>query len=351
MRPLHNRAIANLTRFHYYKSKHEQGRLAARWGYMKSQTVIINGTVYDKRTGMPLRAERGTHETEVHDARAVHAQPQHATTLNRKYVTKQPASSVTRQQNLIVGHRKAPTVRPDITRSASVARFERNQAAVAAMPKGRAINDFAPVAHPITQRVNQRTAPAKTVRVVKPSDVIKQESIAKATASMPKKSAKQHKEKRERSRMARAMSVASAACAVLILGGYVTYLNMPSLSTRVAATQAGINATYPQYQPSGYSLSGPVAYDTGTVSMKFAANAGPQSYTITQKKSGWDSAAVLDSYVSDRAKDSYTTSKLNGLTVYTFGTNAAWVNGGILYTITGDAPLSSEQVQSIVASL
>ncbi len=321
--------------------------------HMKSPTVVINGTVYDKRTGMPLRTERGLHTPVTHDARAVHAvTQQHATTLNRKYVAKRPEASTTRQASLIVGHRPAPVARPDVVRSASVTRFERNQAAVAAMPKGKAINDFGPAAHPVAQRVQQRTAtPVKTERVVKPSDVIKQEAIAKATATMPKKSAKQHKQRRERGRMAKAMSVASAALAILILGGYVTYLNMPSLSTRVAAAQAGINATYPQYQPNGYSLNGPVAYDTGTVSMKFAANAGPQSYTITQKKSGWDSAAVLDSYVSERAKDDYVTSKLNGLTVYTFGTNAAWVNGGILYTITGDAPLSNDQVQRIVTSL
>jgi hypothetical protein len=147
------------------------------------------------------------------------------------------------------------------------------------------------------------------------------------------------------------MSIASGSLAVMLIGAYFTYLSMPSLSTRVAAAQAGINAGYPSYRPTGYSLSGPVAFNQGTVSMKFAANAGPGSYTLQQARSGWDSSAVLSNYVEPKVGDQYTTTATNGLTIYTYGTSAAWVNCGILYTISGDAPLSSEQVQRIATSL
>ena len=85
--------------------------------------------------------------------------------------------------------------------------------------------------------------------------------------------------------------------------------------------------------------------------MKFAANGGPQNYTVTQTKSSWDSTAVLDNYVTPRAGVSYIPYTERGLTIYTYGNNAAWVNGGILYTIEGNAPLSSEQIRHIATSL
>lgn len=147
------------------------------------------------------------------------------------------------------------------------------------------------------------------------------------------------------------MSVGSATIALMLLGGYFTYLNMPNLSVRVAAAQAGVDASYPDYRPDGYSLAGAVGYTQGEVSMKFASNGGPQNFTLSQKKSSWDSSAVLDNYVKEKAGDNYITYSERGLTIYTFGSNAAWVNNGVLYTVNGDAPLSSDQIRRIATSM
>lgn len=166
----------------------------------------------------------------------------------------------------------------------------------------------------------------------------------------PSHSAKTEQVKHKK-RYPRILSVSSAGLALLLLGGYFTYINMPSLSTRVAAAQAGINATYPSYHPDGYSLSGAVAYNQGEVHMKFASNAGPQSFTVDQTKSSWDSSAVLENYVTKKVGENYITYNEHGLTIYTFGGDAAWVNGGILYTISGDAPLSGDQIRHIATSM
>jgi hypothetical protein len=144
--------------------------------------------------------------------------------------------------------------------------------------------------------------------------------------------------------------IAVATLAVLILGGYFAYMNMPSLSVRVAASRAGISASYPEYRPDGYSFSGPVAYAPGEVSLEFGSNTNDQSYTITQRASNWDSQAVLDNFVTQKS-DSYLTYSEQGLTIYTFENKAAWVNRGVFYTIDGDASLSSEQILRIAASL
>lgn len=85
--------------------------------------------------------------------------------------------------------------------------------------------------------------------------------------------------------------------------------------------------------------------------MKFAANGGPQNFTVSQTKSNWDSSTVLDRYIKEKAGDNYITYSERGLTIYTYDGNAAWVNGGIFYTITGDAPLSSDQIRRIATSM
>jgi len=177
--------------------------------------------------------------------------------------------------------------------------------------------------------------------------------VSEALHSAPshqKNAHKEHKPKNSR-KTSRILSIASASLALLLLGGYFTYLNMPNLSVRVAAAQAGIDASYPSYRPDGYSLNGPVAYDQGEVSMKFAANAGPQNFAITQTKTDWDSSALKENYVKAKWGENATQYTENGLTIYALDGDAAWVNNGILYTIDGDAPLSSSQIRGIATSM
>jgi hypothetical protein len=214
------------------------------------------------------------------------------------------------------------------------------------------MSDIGPRNHPSATAAHKKMAASTTPHnaTLKASHVIKNEAIKEALQKAPAKKDTPHTHPKKK-KWSRTFSVASASLAILLLGGYFTYLNMPSLSVRVAAAQAGVDASYPDYRPDGYGLSGPVAYTDGQVSMKFAANAGPQNYTIDQAKSGWDSSAVLDNYVKKKAGENYITYNERGLTIYTFDGNAAWVNGGILYTITGDAPLSSDQIRRIATSM
>lgn len=327
---------------------------------MKLSTVSINGTVYDKRTGKPLRKERGLDDPTRHSAHNVHMQLQHSTTLNRRYVhhgTSPVASphivyAPQRQRmaapNATTIHRTSVAARP--THNQSVAHFAKQRHHTTNTP----INDIGPARHASVQRAKSRIESNRpSERVIKPSQILKNEAIAEAMAkSEPKKSGRHRtKSTTHRNKFTRFMSIASASMAVLVLGAYFTYLNMPALSTRVAAAQAGINATYPGYMPSGYSLNGPVAYQQGSVAMKFAANAGPQNYTLSQTHSGWDSTALLDDYVSPQAGNNYITTTTGGLTIYSYNTTSVWVNNGILYTINGNSTLSDEQIQRIAASL
>jgi len=349
-----------------------------------NKKVSINGTIYDAETGKILRAERSADVQDAMSRRAVdiHARPQRSQTLQRRYVNKtksingikacvkptahttpstapRVAPRITTQPQVqprptIQKHRavkRTPqAITPRVTHfaKATPARVQTQASAQQATP------DIAPMRHAMVQAVEQKRQAnaAEQARVVLPSHVIKQQAIESATKQMkPRSERKEIKQPKKYSKFRQFVSTASVALAVMLLGAYFTYLNMPALSTRVAAAQAGINATYPGYQPAGYTLNGPVAYDKGSVTMKFASNGSNEAFTLAQTKSNWDSSAVLENYVKPAAGRKYSTATINGLTIYTYNSNAAWVNGGILYTVQGSAQLAPDQIERLAASL
>lgn len=319
----------------------------------QKQTVTINGRQYDPVTGLAVIGDVASSTSqaapEIHSVkehrRLAHASGLHAVTQKSQTLRRNTLKRPQKQAVIHEIQKKKPAVAPShIEKSAHVHKFTpRINAQGAHKPR---MIDIAPARHPHVVKVEAVRAAKAEPTPTKPAQIIKQEAIQNAVANTTKNTELPKK----RFRHPRVLSIVSASFALILLGGYLTYLNMPSLSVRVAAAAAGINASYPDYHPDGYSLNGPVAYNQGQVSMQFAANAGPQNFTIHQTKSSWDSAAVLDNYVSPKAGSSYITYSERGLTIYTFNGNAAWVNGGILYTIEGDAPLSSEQIRHIATS-
>lgn len=313
---------------------------------MGQKIVTINGRNYDAHTGMPISgaAEPQAATPKAIPARAhtphshLHQTAQKSHTLNRRIVKKEISPA-------------KPTHHP-VKKSPLVTKFAAHPSGFTHHLAPAKAADISPARqHPMVAKATHQIQQQKAAVSLKPSQVIKQEAIKNALEKAPAKHEKNDIKPKQRSKFARFSSVASASLAFLLLAGYFTYLNMPNLSVRVAAAQAGIDASYPEYKPDGYSLNGPIAYNQGQVSMKFAANAGPQSYAVDQAKSSWDSSAVLDNYVKKKVGENYIIYNERGLTIYTFDGNAAWVNGGILYTISGDAPLSSDQIRRIATSM
>ncbi len=144
---------------------------------------------------------------------------------------------------------------------------------------------------------------------------------------------------------------ASLAAIALVLLGYLVSVNMPDISVRVAAMQTGIEKVYPGYVPASYRLDGLVKEENGRITMAFK-NDQNQKFTIIEEKSSWDSAAVLSSYVIKTWGQNYSVTKGQGLTIYISGSNAAWVNGGVFYSIISDGDvLSSADLHDIAVSL
>jgi hypothetical protein len=235
----------------------------------------------------------------------------------------------------------------DIARSRSISRFAPHPV-VATKPQ-QTIIDTPPAHHPLLARAHQKQVVKEVASkpTAPTSKQIKDHEIAKALATPTAKPVRTRFTRRH----PKLITIIGLSIVVAVTVAYVVYLNMPALSVRVAATQAGINATYPQYQPDGYSLDGPVTFTDGAVSIHFAANTGSTKFVVTQTKSSWDSTAVLDNVVKKATGNNYITSQERGLTIFSYGGNAAWVNAGILYTIQGDAPLSGDQIRRIATSL
>lgn len=361
------------------------------------KTVTVNGRRYDAVTGLPIdevqvtnadktpikapkpapapkaapKTERGTTKSEV-----VHSTAQRSQTLHRR-ATKKPAVP-----NKPITKRSAPGRHMDIAKSANVSRFAQHPetkpvvaaqvqpAKTSAKPAPKATPKPAPkpVAkpapkpapkpdkpaqpHPVAQRALVRTQAKKAAVVASTKPItakdVKDAEISKALAA-PKPKAP--KEKKRNNKTLRRTLIISGVVLAFIIILLAVWKFVPTLSVSVAAAQAGIEATYPEYTPDGYSLSQPVIFSDGQVTLKFASNSNDNYYTVDQVRSSWDSSAVLDNVVTPAAGADYTTTKERGLTIYTYDSNAAWVNGGILYQIDSKAPLSGDQIRKIATSL
>jgi hypothetical protein len=160
-------------------------------------------------------------------------------------------------------------------------------------------------------------------------------------------STKVHSKKRQHAGFAALM------IAVLVLAGFVAYINAPALSMSVASARAGFHATVPGYLPPGFSAQ-KLTYVTDSVSTQYKSNTDNRNFIIVQKSSDWDSNALLSNFVtvSNLSYQTYQTSETNGRTVYVYGDgNATWVDGGIWYTVMSNGSLPTRQLIDIAAGL
>lgn len=195
----------------------------------------------------------------------------------------------------------------------------------------------------------------QTQQVHMSAQEMKERAISDAlrkVSSMDKNEARQQQAQKkgffQKSHFAVALSFAVVSVALL---GYLVYLNLPDLSVRVAAMNSGIENAYPSYVPMNYRLQGLAKEDNGTITMTFSRNDG-NKFTMIEKKSSWDSSALLNNFVKDNWGENYTVAKGQGLTIYISGSNAVWVNGGVMYQIeAGENVLSTDDLHDIAISL
>lgn len=148
------------------------------------------------------------------------------------------------------------------------------------------------------------------------------------------------------------LSIGAAALAVFIMGGYIWINNYNNLSIRTANQRAGIVASLPSYTPSNYKLNGPISYGTGFVSFNLKnTKESDKSIAVIQRKSDWNSASLLELYVSPKTKD-YVAVESQGLKIYLYGDGqATWVNRGLQYVVQANSGLNRDQIVKMAESL
>jgi hypothetical protein len=355
-----------------------------------NKTITINGRAYDAVTGLPIservydqvsRVNNGKPTSKVAPAAVKAAAKEDAKEEKQKHVVERDSataatavhSQTQRSATLVRRASKkpaAPAKRPttgrhmDMARSTKISRFAPHPVtaaptttakAAAVKPVGKPVVADVPdkpaKMHPVAKKAVARVEAAKPV-ATKPatSKEVKDAAIANALTT-PKVKAAKNKKVLKKSH--KGILITLAVFIVIATSVYAVYRFVPAVSVSIAASQAGVDASYPEFVPDGYSLDHPVTYSDGQVELKFKQNGNKENnYTISQTRSSWDSSAVLDNVVRPAAGDNYITTKERGLTVYSYGNNAAWVNGGVLYVIaSSSAPLSGEQIRHIATSL
>lgn len=148
----------------------------------------------------------------------------------------------------------------------------------------------------------------------------------------------------------RAVSVTASLTAMILIAGFIAYQNVPNLAMRVATTRSGVHGKLPDYTPAGFSISGPIEYRSGQITVNFKSNTDDRQFKITQESSDWNSDTLIASLKNDGQQP--LSVRKQGKTIYIYDTdNAAWVSGGTKYQIEGSADLNSDQLLRLATSL
>ena len=198
------------------------------------------------------------------------------------------------------------------------------------------------------------TARKLTAKELKDQAIKRALASAEQTTTENKKAAKKIR-KSEAGKLhfgfGRVMLALSCAAAAVFAIVYFVNLNMPDISLRVAAMQTGIEASYPNYIPRDFSLSD-ITSEEGRVTLNFRNASTGDAFSLVEEQSSWDSNALLTNYVKDAYGENYTTIREQGLTMYVSGSDACWVNGGVVYKLkTTSGSLTKKQIKSIATSL
>lgn len=341
--------------------------------------IIVNGRQYYEATGLPVEDSPATHIRENESSANIHQGVQKSQTLNRRFV-KQPKSRTVEQIQQIQQFKRkhdyeeakkraeemnATAARLRVASAPKITRFNPGEGSanrvvtpIKRAPETKpALQEAQPTPHPIQQKIETAKNMESTEKRIPTPKELKINAINQALERAQAEQRAQTKaQKKTRGLNKRAFwqtkkiaGITASFVVAFLSMGYLAYINLPSISTKVAAAQAGIDAALPAYSPSGYELDGLAAFDGKSVNINYKKDG--YNFTLKQAQSSWDSVALLNNYINDEWAGEYLTTQEKGLTIYTNKGKAAWVNNGIVYTISGDSNLSNEQIRKIATSL
>lgn len=153
----------------------------------------------------------------------------------------------------------------------------------------------------------------------------------------------------QKSGPARPTAVVMTVVGLALLGVFLWQVNANDINVKIASLRSGLSASVPGFVPGGWGKAQSLKSGDGNVSYELEKDG--KTLKVEQQKSDWDSQAVLEQYVLKHATD-YLALQSQGLTIYVFGNNqAAWVNQGTLYTLSGDHGIDQDDIIRMATSL
>lgn len=305
------------------------------------------------------------------DIKPTHRKPQKAQTLLRGVVKKPQKVSPQVHSTSTIAHsnvERSATGRGLLLKRSPDSRLARAKLTAKSMSirkfgvgatnkKPRLSGDLTVEAAPSASHTVPQVAPVITKPVLSTNNQkehVFNHSIAQATHHNDPKVKKEKFTKRFASRARispRLLGAGAAICAVLVLGSFFAYQNIPAVAMRVAASKAGFAGHMPSNAPAGFSFQGPVKYSKGNIALTYSSNSDDRSFVISQKPTDWTSESLLANHIL-ATKTRYQTYHDKGLTVFIYNDgNATWVDKGVWYNIRGEGSLSSDQILSIAGSM
>lgn len=148
---------------------------------------------------------------------------------------------------------------------------------------------------------------------------------------------------------ARPTAVVMTVIGLALLGVFLWQMNATDVQVKLASIRAGLTASVPGFVPGGWSKAQSLKASDGGVSYELVKDG--KTLKVEQQKTNWDSQAVLEQFVLKHSTD-YLALQSQGLTIYMYGDNqAAWVNQGTFYTLSGDHGIEQDDIIRMATSL
>jgi hypothetical protein len=147
------------------------------------------------------------------------------------------------------------------------------------------------------------------------------------------------------------LSLGATLGSVLLVGGFLVYQNLSTITLAVASRQAGISARVPEGIPSNFRMERDIHQSPGQITVSFVSRTDDRAFALTQQKSQ-ETVKSLQEAVNASTKGQYQTYEANGITLFITGPGKAdWIDGSMRYSLSGSSGLTSEQLASIASSL
>ena len=328
--------------------------------------IIINGKKYDAITGELLSAPKNNCSIKNKDISKIHNNLQRSSTLNRKYVTVPKRQGVSLHQDKMISQfKRRHDYQEAILRAREsketqqdrilISRFSKNSKIISPISKEqiKEVEKIAPFEeHPLAKKANEELRAKKAQKQEISNQEVKEFAISQAIEKSREESKKSRGIHRKSFFVRKKFISFSMGFAVAIFGvGYLTYVNLPDIASRITAFQSGMAVETPAYIASGYSPKGLAYFDGKNVNFEYKK--GDSNYKVQQSQSGWDSSALLQNYVTKKWSEDYSTTYSNGLTIYSNRRGeSVWVNNGKLYKVeVSGNKISDEEIRKIATSL